>query len=119
MGYFVDPSQWGKGNELDDLAYFLSDIRFYQGKDWFNSMIDRYIHHRSSHDKQFRSEVCFGNKRYLHDERLRLGALQQQLALRDSVMKKRIIELHRYERLGYHHHLEELTSHLINPKAHG
>ena len=118
-GYFIDPSQWGMSTELDDLAYTYSDIALYQGLEWYNTQVDKYMDYRKSHDPEFVSDLI-ARKSYMHNKHIRAMALQQQLALRDSVMKKRDIAdpVHKKAREGYHHHLEEVTAWLRNPKAH-
>ena len=86
-GYLVDYAMVGRGFEVDELAYYLSDCKFGLDLKHFHECIDTYIRQRLSHDYEFEVEIKDGYGKEMHA--LADSAFLSQLVLRHSVMNKR------------------------------
>ena len=86
-GHLVDYAMVGRGFEVDELAYYLSDAKFNCDLEKFHRFIDDYIKFRSSHDIEFKYKIHEGYGEKMHE--LANSAFLTQLVLRHSVMNKR------------------------------
>jgi len=86
-GHLVDYAMVGKGFEVDEMAYYLSDSNFNLGLNDFHRLIEEYIFLRNTHDARFRVKVDKGYRQTMHQ--LADSAFLSQLVLRHSVMNKR------------------------------
>jgi len=84
-GYLVDYAMVGRGYEVDELAYFLTDKDLNCNLKTYHKNIDKYIEIRSLHDSYFKQQVREGYN--LHE--LADSAFLSQLVLRHAVMNKR------------------------------
>jgi len=85
-GYVVDYSLVGRGLEVDELAYAMSDSRSGMTKEKFHRTVDLYCDLRSMHDFVSLSDPTL-IRRNMH--LMADSALLSQLVLRHSVMNKR------------------------------
>ncbi|MCB9358891.1 hypothetical protein H6503_03085 [Candidatus Woesearchaeota archaeon] len=100
-GYLVDFAMVGRGFEVDELAYFLSDIKMGCSISDFHSLLDMYVSLRSIHDSEFAAHPDY--HRFLHS--IAEDAFLTQLVLRHGVMNKRDMnDPEKFQQRQYYQH---------------
>ncbi|MCB9358892.1 hypothetical protein H6503_03090 [Candidatus Woesearchaeota archaeon] len=100
-GYLVDYAMVGRAFEVDELAYYFSDMRFNCSMPQFHNAIDKYIKIRSKIDPRFAAHPDY--HRFLHS--IAEDAFLTQLVLRHGVMNKRDMnDPEKFQQRQYYQH---------------